>query len=72
MTGKTHEKIGFITPILLTTIYCVKQKTGVDFLDIILLTAFSTFGSTLPDIDQTQSKSGKKMPITSHIIKLVN
>ena len=72
MTGKTHEKIGFLTPILLTSIYCVKQKTGINFLDIALLTAFSTFGSTLPDIDQTQSKSGRKLPIISYGIKLVN
>lgn len=72
MTGKTHERIGFLAPLCIGSIYCLKTGTNVNFLNALLLLSFSVFGSTIPDIDQTQSKSGRKLPITSHLIKGTN
>lgn len=72
MTGKTHEKLGFLTPLFLGTMFYVHNELSVDILSLLSFVTFSVIGSTLPDIDQTQSKSGKRMPITSHLIKLIN
>ena len=72
MTGKTHQRIGLLAPMVFGSYLLLKQPESFNIINTLIFTGFSCVGSTFPDIDQTQSKTGKKMPITSHLIKFIH
>ena len=64
MMAKTHFAFGFLAGLLLLPVVAPK--------DVILFFAIVLIGALLPDIDTTNSKLGRRIPVIPRLISLVS